>query len=173
MIKTKNTNGKITGEIEIPENDEILVPKGTQITAQEIEALFTAADFKNVKSFRPLIKLLNSKGVSIKNAERTLKYEDELEQLQVELVKLQRWVQATQQRVAIIFEGRDAAGKGGTIRRFIEHLNPRAMRVVALPKPTEEEIGQWYFQRYVRQLPNRGKSFSLTAAGITVLLLNR
>lgn len=157
MIQTKSNNGKITNDMSVIENDEVIVPKGTQITAQEIEALFTAADFKNVNSFRPLIKLLNSKGVRIKNAERVLKYEDELEQLQIELVKLQRWVQTTKQRVAIIFEGRDAAGKGGTIRRFIEHLNPRAMRVVALPKPTEEEIGQWYFQRYVRQLPNRGE----------------
>ena len=73
------------------------------------------------------------------------------------MVKLQRWVQEKKRRVAIIFEGRDAAGKGGTIRRFMEHLNPRAMRVVALPKPTEEETGQWYFQRYAKQLPNCGE----------------
>ncbi len=164
MITAENLEGKdntneIVTEIEslVDLENEVIVPSGVGITAQEIETLFTAADFKNVKSFRPLIKLLNSKGVRIKNAERTLRYEDELEQLQIELVKLQRWVQTTKQRVAIIFEGRDAAGKGGTIRRFIEHLNPRAMRVVALPKPTEEEVGQWYFQRYVRQLPNRGE----------------
>ena len=72
-------------------------------------------------------------------------------------MKLQRWIQDQGKRLAIIFEGRDAAGKGGTIRRFIEHLNPRAMRVVALPKPTEEERGQWYFQRYMKQLPNKGE----------------
>jgi polyphosphate kinase 2 len=66
-------------------------------------------------------------------------------------------VASTGKRIAIILEGRDAAGKGGTIRRFIEHLNPRALRVVALPKPTEEERGQWYFQRYSRQLPNSGE----------------
>ncbi|MBX7173686.1 MAG: polyphosphate kinase 2 [Pyrinomonadaceae bacterium] len=164
MTTAENLEGKDNtyervAEIEslVDLDNEVIVPSGVGITAQEIETLFTAADFKNVKSFRPLIKLLNSKGVRIKNAERTLRYEDELEQLQIELVKLQRWVQTTKQRVAIIFEGRDAAGKGGTIRRFIEHLNPRAMRVVALPKPTEEEVGQWYFQRYVRQLPNRGE----------------
>jgi polyphosphate kinase len=87
----------------------------------------------------------------------TLRYEEELRLLQVELVKLQRWVQAEGKRIAILFEGRDAAGKGGTIRRFTEHLNPRAIRVVALPKPTEEEQGQWYFQRYSKQLPNRGE----------------
>jgi polyphosphate kinase 2 len=72
-------------------------------------------------------------------------------------VKLQRWAQEKNKRVAIIVEGRDAAGKGGTIQRFTEHLNPRAMRVVALPVPTEEERGQWYFQRYIKQLPNRGE----------------
>ena len=70
---------------------------------------------------------------------------------------MQRWVQKRGKRIAILFEGRDAAGKGGAIRRFIEHLNPRAMRVVALPKPNEVERGQWYFQRYARQLPNAGE----------------
>ena len=85
------------------------------------------------------------------------RYEKELEGLQVELVKMQRWVQLKGRRIAILFEGRDAAGKGGTIRRFTEHLNPRAMRVVALPVPTEQERGQWYFQRYSRQLPNAGE----------------
>ena len=73
------------------------------------------------------------------------------------MVKLQRDVQINKRRVAIIYEGRDAAGKGGTIRRFIEHLNPRSARVVALPKPTEEQQGQWYFQRYAYQLPNPGE----------------
>ena len=86
-----------------------------------------------------------------------MKYEEELEKLQIELVKMQRWVQEKKRRIAIIFEGRDAAGKDGTIRRFIEHLNPRTLPVVALPKPTEEETGQWYFQRYIEQLPNRGE----------------
>ena len=84
-------------------------------------------------------------------------YANDLKLLQIELVKLQRWVQEEGRRLTILFEGRDAAGKGGTIRRFIEHLNPRAMRVVALPKPTADENGQWYFQRYMRQLPNQGE----------------
>jgi polyphosphate kinase 2 len=137
--------------------NQVVIPSEANFTAEELENVLMASDFKNVRSIRPLLKLLNSKGIRIKNAEKNLQYEDELEQLQVELVKLQRWVQESNRRVAIIFEGRDAAGKGGTIRRFIEHLNPRAMRVVALPKPTEEEVGQWYFQRYVRQLPNRGE----------------
>jgi polyphosphate kinase 2 len=85
------------------------------------------------------------------------RYWRDLEALQVELVKMQRWVEAKGRRVAIVFEGRDAAGKGGAIRRFTEHLNPRAMRVVALPAPTEQERGQWYFQRYTRQLPDAGE----------------
>jgi polyphosphate kinase 2 len=77
--------------------------------------------------------------------------------LQIELVKLQNWVKDTGQRIVIIFEGRDAAGKGGTIKRFIEHLNPRGARVVALVKPTETERTQWYFQRYVTHLPSAGE----------------
>ena len=77
--------------------------------------------------------------------------------LQVELVKMQNWVRDTGEKVVIVFEGRDAAGKGGTIRRFMEHLNPRAAKVIALEKPTKEEAGQWYFQRYVRHLPTIGE----------------
>jgi len=77
--------------------------------------------------------------------------------LHVELLKLQNYVKETQQRVVVLFEGRDAAGKGGTIKRFIEHMNPRGCRVVALNKPTDEERGQWYFQRYVKHLPTAGE----------------
>ena len=84
-------------------------------------------------------------------------YEAEKYHLQVELLKLQAWVRDTGQRVVIVFEGRDAAGKGGTIKRFMEHLNPRGARVVALEKPTPVEQGQWYFQRYVQHLPTRGE----------------
>ncbi|MEE4546573.1 polyphosphate kinase 2 [Streptomyces sp. V4-01] len=76
---------------------------------------------------------------------------------QIELLKLQNWVKETGQRIVIVFEGRDAAGKGGTIKRFIEHLNPRGARVVALEKPTERERGQWYLQRYVAHLPTAGE----------------
>ncbi len=84
-------------------------------------------------------------------------YEREKYRLQVELLKLQAWVKETRQKVVILFEGRDAAGKGGTIKRFMEHLNPRGARVVALEKPTETERGQWYFQRYVQHLPTAGE----------------
>ncbi|MBL8809979.1 MAG: polyphosphate kinase 2 [Planctomycetaceae bacterium] len=84
-------------------------------------------------------------------------YEKQKYRLQVELLKLQAWVRKTGQRVVLLFEGRDAAGKGGAIKRFMEHLNPRGARVVALEKPTEVEKGQWYFQRYVQHLPTRGE----------------
>jgi len=84
-------------------------------------------------------------------------YEAQKYRLQVELLKLQAWVKDSGQRVVVVFEGRDAAGKGGTIKRFMEHLNPRGARVVALEKPTEVEQGQWYMQRYVQHLPTRGE----------------
>jgi polyphosphate kinase len=84
-------------------------------------------------------------------------YEKQKYRLQVELLKLQAWVKESGQRVVILFEGRDAAGKGGTIKRFMEHLNPRGARVVALEKPSEIERGQWYFQRYIEHLPTRGE----------------
>ncbi|WP_374316009.1 polyphosphate kinase 2 [Aquabacterium sp.] len=84
-------------------------------------------------------------------------YEKQKYRLQVELLKLQAWVKATGQKVVILFEGRDAAGKGGTIKRLMEHLNPRGARVVALEKPNEVERGQWYFQRYVQHLPTAGE----------------
>ncbi len=96
-------------------------------------------------------------GYPYKNRLSRKNYEAQKYKLQIELLKLQHHVKATGQRVIILFEGRDAAGKGGTIKRFMEHLNPRGARVVALEKPTETERGQWYFQRYVQTLPTRGE----------------
>ncbi|WP_299673033.1 polyphosphate kinase 2 [uncultured Roseobacter sp.] len=84
-------------------------------------------------------------------------YEAELARLQIELVKLQEWVKHSGERIAIVFEGRDAAGKGGTIKRITEAMNPRICQVVALPAPTERETSQWYFQRYVAHLPSAGE----------------
>ena len=84
-------------------------------------------------------------------------YEEEKYRLQIELLKFQYWTQDAEAKHVLVFEGRDAAGKGGTIKRFMEHLNPRAARVVALTKPTSDEQGQWYFQRYVRHLPTAGE----------------
>ncbi|MDC0737219.1 polyphosphate kinase 2 [Cognatishimia sp. SS12] len=84
-------------------------------------------------------------------------YEAEKAALQVELLKVQHWIEETGQKVVMLFEGRDAAGKGGTIKRFMEHLNPRAARVVALNKPSDHERGQWFFQRYIKHLPTAGE----------------
>lgn len=84
-------------------------------------------------------------------------YERRKQDLQIELLKVQRWVKETGEKIIMIFEGRDAAGKGGTIKRYMEHLNPRGARVVALEKPTDQESGQWYFQRYVQHLPTRAE----------------
>ncbi len=86
-----------------------------------------------------------------------LDYEQQKHELQIELLKMQSWVKETKQRVVIIFEGRDAAGKGGTIKRFMEHLNPRGAHVIALEKPNARERNQWYFQRYIQHLPSKGE----------------
>lgn len=96
-------------------------------------------------------------GYPYKNRLSRKNYEAQKYKLQIELLKLQHHVKATGQKLVILFEGRDAAGKGGTIKRFMEHLNPRGARVVALEKPTEQEKGQWYFQRYVQHLPTAGE----------------
>jgi polyphosphate kinase 2 len=96
-------------------------------------------------------------GYPYKNLMSRRSYEREKYRLQVELLKLQAWIRETGQRVIILFEGRDAAGKGGTIKRFMEHLNPRGAHVVALEKPSEVERGQWYFQRYAQHLPTAGE----------------
>ena len=117
----------------------------------------TIEDLNLINTRKGLKELLKRKDIDWKKSIEKLKYEEELVLLQIELVKLQKWVQAQNKRVAIIFEGRDAAGKGGTIKRFMQYLSPRAMRVVALPKPSDVEKGQWYFQRYVSHLPNPGE----------------
>ncbi len=96
-------------------------------------------------------------GYPYKNLMLRKNYEKDKYRLQVELLKLQAWVKETGQKVVVLFEGRDAAGKGGAIKRFMEHLNPRGARVVALEKPTDSERGQWYFQRYVNHLPTAGE----------------
>ena len=98
-----------------------------------------------------------SGGYPYKNLMARKTYERQKYRLQVELLKLQAWVKDTRQKVVVLFEGRDAAGKGGTIKRFMEHLNPRGARVVALQTPTDGERGEWYFQRYVRHLPTAGE----------------
>ena len=119
--------------------------------------MFSAKDLNRAKTRHDLLKIAEKKGLPLNKTLRNLRYEEELRLLQTELVNLQRWVYQKKLRVAVIFEGRDAAGKGGSIKRFVEHLNPRSMRVVALSRPTEVEMGQWYFRRYIKELPNPGE----------------
>lgn len=121
------------------------------------ESVLTIEDFESVSTNEELLAKIRKKGISIAKVQVKLDYEEELKKLQIELVKLQQWIAKKNKRVAVIFEGRDAAGKGGSIRRFMEHLNPRSTRLVALNKPTEVEKGQWYFQRYIKELPNPGE----------------
>ena len=125
--------------------------------------MLTIDDFKSLengeKTKQEFLDLIKSNISSEKMDEvlYDLEYEKELYLLQAELVSLQKWVTKNKKRVCVIFEGRDASGKGGSIRRMTEHLNPRARRVVALTKPTEVEQGQWYFRRYIKEMPNPGE----------------
>lgn len=122
--------------------------KTLNISQEDLDLLNTSLGLKT---------LFADKKTNVEKAIRTVKYETRLVELQTELIKLQNWVINNNKKVVIIFEGRDAAGKGGAIRRIKAYINPRYYRVVALPKPTVEERGQWYFQRYVNQLPKPGE----------------
>ncbi len=124
---------------------------------ENVDTKITKEEFETITSKEELLDIIQKKGKNIDKVLEKLKYEDELKKLQIELVKLQKWVYTENKRVVIIFEGRDAAGKGGNIRRFSEHLNPRSINLVALTKPTEVEQGQWYFQRYIKELSNPGE----------------
>lgn len=130
---------------------------------EKLQALFTrhqqstAASAPAVRPDDELVDNWREGNYPYKNRMSRKAYEKQKYHLQVELLKLQKWVKETGQRLVILFEGRDAAGKGGTIKRFMEHMNPRGARVVALEKPTLEEQGQWYFQRYIKHLPTRGE----------------
>jgi len=119
--------------------------------------MFTAEQLQSVTSRKDLVELSEKMGIDLKKSLRNARYEEELKLLQTELVNLQQYISENKLRVAVLFEGRDAAGKGGSIKRFVEHLNPRSMGVVALPKPNEQERGQWYFRRYIKELPNPGE----------------
>ncbi len=117
----------------------------------------TGKDITLLNKKKGLKQFLSRNSTTATRVLRYLNYETRLKSLQEELIKLQKWVGQNNEKIVIIFEGRDAAGKGGAIRRTTEHLNPREFKVVALPKPTEEEKGQWYFQRYINQLPREGE----------------
>jgi polyphosphate kinase 2 len=114
-------------------------------------------DIKKLNSKRGLKLFLSEDDMSVSKALRILNYESKLKKLQEELIKMQQWVESEGEKLVVIFEGRDAAGKGGAIRRLTQNLNPREFNVVALPKPTLEEKQQWYFQRYVKNLPRSGQ----------------
>jgi polyphosphate kinase 2 len=118
---------------------------------------FSKKDIKKLNSKLALKLFLSDKDMTVAKALRIVNYESKLEILQEELIKLQQWVEVNNEKLVVVFEGRDAAGKGGAIRRITQHLNPREFNVVALPKPTEEEQSQWYFQRYIRHLPRKGQ----------------
>jgi polyphosphate kinase 2 len=117
----------------------------------------SSKNLKRLNSKRGVKLFLNQDDMTISKALRILNHEAKLERLQEELIKLQQWVEAEGEKLVVIFEGRDAAGKGGAIRRITQHLNPREFNVVALSKPTDEERNQWYFQRYIKNLPRNGQ----------------
>ena len=114
-------------------------------------------EIKLLTSRKGLVNLISRRNTSIAKTIKYVKYEFELKKLQSEMIKLQNWVYDNKKKVIIIFEGRDAAGKGGAIRRAVEHLNPRRLKVVALPRPNKSENSQWYFQRYIEKLPKQGR----------------
>ena len=118
---------------------------------------FELKHLEKVKTRKELIAIAKKNKIPITKTLDKIKYEAELQHLQSEFVNLQKWIAQKKMRVIVLFEGRDAAGKGGSIKRFIEHLNPRTSRVVALSKPTKVEQGQWYFRRYIKTLPDPGE----------------
>jgi len=121
------------------------------------EYILTQADANKLNSNKGIKALLMKDPFNVEKAVRYVDYEKNLKKLQVELIRLQQWAIAENERIIIIFEGRDAAGKGGAIRRITERMNQRHYRIVALSKPTQEEKTQWYFQRYVQQFPKAGE----------------
>ncbi len=121
------------------------------------DLLFSKKDISKIQTKEQLQNFLRNKNLDHAKLAERIVYNIELEQLQLELLKLQNWVRKEKKRVVVILEGRDAAGKGGAIRRFMRYMNPRSARVVALSKPSPKEKGQWYFRRHVKELPNEGE----------------
>ena len=119
--------------------------------------IFSNKEIEKISTQKDLREFLASKKVDLNKVDERIQYEKDLELLQIELLKLQNWILENDKRVVIIFEGRDASGKGGAIKRFQKYLNPRSARLVALGKPTDIEKGQWYFRRHVKELPNPGE----------------
>jgi len=153
--KNKQKPGQSTSALKVVENktgnDRKVLEKGQKKDIKLKKSLSEHTSFKNVN------KKKSKKRQAVWVKKFTLEYEEELNHLQIELLKWQKHVIAKEERVLLLFEGRDAAGKGGTIKRIVEHLNPRGARVVALLKPSDRERTQWYFQRYVQHLPSAGE----------------
>ena len=157
-MPTKNEKVKADPK-QSPKSPEVKLNK------QEVERLLVAlTDAKQVMngsismSGKDLLKITNANGqYPYAEKMKLAEYEREKYLLQIELLKVQKWAKEKGKKIVMLFEGRDAAGKGGTIKRFTEHLNPRIARVVALEKPSERELGEWYFQRYIRHLPSSGE----------------
>lgn len=122
-----------------------------------MEKELTKTQLEKLNSKKTLIALLSKKPYNLERGLRYSNYQKKLKKLQIELIRLQTWAINNNERIIIVFEGRDAAGKGGAIRRITERINPRFMNIVALPKPTEDERSQWYFQRYVEHFPKAGE----------------
>ncbi|MCP3929178.1 MAG: polyphosphate kinase 2 [Bacteroidetes bacterium] len=119
--------------------------------------MFSKEELKLLSSKQGMIRLMNAAKPDFQKVLKAVQYDKKLKKLQIELIKVQNWVNENEERLLIIVEGRDFAGKGGAISAFMEHLNPRSIRLVALGKPTETEEGQWYFQRFINHLPRKGE----------------
>ena len=117
----------------------------------------SSSELKKLNSKKGLISILSKDSINVDRTLRYIEYERKLVKLQIEVIKLQTWAINNNERVIVLFEGRDAAGKGGAIRRITERINPRHIKIVALPKPSEDEQTQWYFQRYIEQFPKAGE----------------
>jgi polyphosphate kinase 2 len=122
-----------------------------------MEKELTQSQIERLNTKKGLVALISKEPYNLERALRYTNYQKRLKKLQIELIRLQTWAINNNERIIIVFEGRDAAGKGGAIRRLTERINPRFMNIVALPKPTEDERSQWYFQRYVEQFPKAGE----------------
>ena len=163
--KIIDSNDKLTARIKSIQyvlnkynlNSREEIEKKPQLQKKERTREFKIKDIKYLNRKKALVDLLSRENTSLTKTLRYIKYERELKTLQLEMIKLQNWVSEKRKRVIILFEGRDAAGKGGAIRRTIQNLNPRKLKVVALQTPTENEKGQWYFQRYIDYFPKSGE----------------
>jgi polyphosphate kinase 2 len=178
MPKSKKSASKEKGSVKVAQNTKFVAPALVDfISSNDSRSIEQPVDSNNNGSSMDGIDLSdplkfinakevasNAKSIKIGYANGYYPYEDKMQraeyeklkdELQAELLKAQSWIESTGQRIVALFEGRDAAGKGGTIKRFMEHLNPRTAHVVALEKPTKSECGQWYFQRYINHLPTK------------------